>query len=93
MKAALVNLFYKLMKKKKGYCCKDCIKNLYQVLDGEASKDQETYFKKHIKNCSHCFNLYEIDRSVKEVIKLKVENKAVPYHLVSSIKNKLSQTS
>jgi anti-sigma factor (TIGR02949 family) len=90
MKAAITNLFFKLVGKKQGYCCKDCVKNLYAVLDGEASKDQEDYFRMHIQECSHCFNLYEIDKSVKEVIKLKVANKEVPSNLISSIKDKLS---
>jgi anti-sigma factor (TIGR02949 family) len=93
MKAAITNFYYKMIGKKKGYCCKDCVTNLYQVLDGEASKAQEDYFKTHINECSHCFNLYEIDKSVKEVIKLKVENKQVPPTLISSIKNKLNQNS
>ncbi len=90
MKAAITNLFFKLVGKKQGYCCKDCVSNLYSVLDGEATKDQEEYFRTHIQECSHCFNLYEIDKSVKEVIKLKVANKEVPNSLISSIKDKLS---
>ena len=93
MKSAITNFYYKLIGKKQGYCCKDCIKNLYQVLDGEASKDQEEYFRTHIKDCAHCFNLYEIDKSVKEVIKLKVAHKEVPINLIASIKSKLNQPS
>jgi len=93
MIAAVTNLFYKLIGKKQGYCCKDCIKNLYQVLDGEATKEQESYFQSHINDCSHCFSLYEIDKSVKEVIKLKVTNKEVPSSLILSIKNKINQPS
>jgi len=92
MKEAITNLFFKLVgKKQAGYCCKDCVTNLYAVLDGEATKDQEEYFKTHINECSPCFNRYEIDKSVKEVIKLKVENKQVPANLISSIKDKLQQ--
>jgi anti-sigma factor (TIGR02949 family) len=91
MKAAITNLFFKLVGKKQGYCCKDCVRNLYSVLDGEASKDQEEYFRNHINECSPCFNRYEIDKSVKEVIKLKVEHRDVPQSLISSIKDKLNQ--
>ena len=91
MKAVITNLFLKLLGKKHRYCCKDCVKNLYSVLDGEASKDQEDYFRSHINECSPCFNRFEIDKSVKEVLKLKVEHKEVPSNLISSIKNKLNQ--
>jgi anti-sigma factor (TIGR02949 family) len=89
MKAFISNLFLKITGKKQGYCCKDCVKNLYAVMDGEASKDQEDYFRSHINECLPCFNRYEIDRSVKEVLKLRVEHKEVPSNLVSSIKDKL----
>ena len=93
MIAAVTNLFYKLIGKKQGYCCKDCIKNLYQVLDGEATNEQETYFQLHINNCTHCFSLYEIDKSVKEVIKLKITNREVPLTLINSIKSRINQPS
>lgn len=93
MKAAIVNFYYKLIGKKKGYCCKDCFKNLYHVLDKEASKEQEAHFMKHIDECSYCFKLYEIDKSVKEVIKMKIEHKSVPPTLINSIKNKINQHS
>jgi anti-sigma factor (TIGR02949 family) len=92
MKAAIINLFLKIIGKKQGYCCKDCVTNLYSVLDGEATKDQEDYFRSHITECSPCFNRYEIDKSVKEVLKLKVEHKEVPSNLIASIKNKLNQS-
>ncbi len=93
MKATITNFYYRLIGKKQGYCCKDCIKNLYQVLDGEATQEQQLHFQSHINNCSHCFSLYEIDKSVKEVIKLKVTNKEVPSSLILSIKNKINQPS
>lgn len=91
MKATIINIISKILSKKSVYCCKDCVKNLYAVLDGESTKDQEEYFRTHIHECSNCFNRYEIDRSVKEVIKLKVENKAVPSSLVSAIKERVRQ--
>ena len=93
MKAAITNFYYRLIGKKQGYCCKDCIKNLYQVLDGEATAEQESHFQSHISDCSHCFSLYEIDKSVKEVLKLKVSQREVPSNLIESIKNKINQPS
>ncbi len=93
MKTTITNFFLKLVGKKYNYCCKDCLTNLHAVLDGESTRDQENYFKTHINGCSHCFNRYAIDKSVKEVIKLKVENKAVPADLISSIKNKINHLS
>ncbi len=91
MMATLTNILSKILGKKHSYCCKDCVKNLYAVLDGESTKAQEDYFRTHIHECSNCFNRYEIDKSVKEVIKLKLENKAVPSDLVSAIKERVRQ--
>ena len=91
MKATITSILSKFFGKKNHYGCMDCVKNLYSVLDGESSKDQEEYFRTHIDECSSCFNRYEIDKSVKEVIKFKVENKAVPSDLVAAIKERVRQ--
>ncbi|MCU0429588.1 MAG: zf-HC2 domain-containing protein [Cytophagaceae bacterium] len=86
---SLIAFFQKITGKKKAYCCNDCLCNLYMVLDGEASPEQQEKFMKHIDTCSHCFECYKVDRSVKELIKYKIQNMEVPSSLIESIKNKI----
>jgi anti-sigma factor (TIGR02949 family) len=88
---SLFGFFKKWTSPKKGYCCNDCLCNLYMVLDGEASKEQQEKFMNHISDCSHCFECYEVDKSVKELVKYKIENKEVPTSLVDSIKSKIQK--
>jgi mycothiol system anti-sigma-R factor len=92
MKATITNLFQRLVRNKKpGYCCKDCVTALYSVLDGEASSQQQEYFMKHIQDCAPCFQQYEIDRSVKEMLRYKLAHKVVPPSLIHSIKQKIDK--
>ena len=89
----LKNIIAKLKGKVNGYCCKDCVSDLYSVLDGEAGQEEEKYFMDHINECRCCFDQYEIDKSVKELVKYKIDQKPVPSSLVESIKNKINKHS
>lgn len=71
------------------YCCKDCMGTLNDVLDGEAPEKDVQYFHEHIDKCKPCFEHYHIDKSVKEVLKYKIENKEIPTSLIDSIKSKI----
>jgi mycothiol system anti-sigma-R factor len=61
------------------------------VLDGEASPEQQEKFMTHIDTCSHCFECYEVDKSVKELVKYKIENREVPNNLIDTIKSKIQK--
>ncbi|MEQ6121102.1 hypothetical protein [Reichenbachiella sp. MALMAid0571] len=70
----------------------DCsaYKELIQlVIDNESSSKEETYLRKHMKMCLKCLSQYEIDKELKEVLKLKLEKKQVPAGLSETIRNKL----
>jgi len=78
-------------KVEKRYCCKDCLCKLYSVLDGEATTDEVHYLNDHIDHCKPCYNHYQIEKSVKEVIKHKLEKRPVPTDLINSIKTKIDK--
>ena len=73
------------------YCCKDCLCRLNSVLDGEATKEEMIYLQDHIDQCSPCYNHYNIEKSVKEVIKHKLEQKPVPANLIDSIRGNIKK--
>ena len=67
------------------YCCKDCLCKLNLVLDGEGSEEEVLYLQEHIDKCAPCYNHYNIEKSVKEVIKHKIEQRPVPAAFSSAI--------
>lgn len=73
------------------YCCKDCLCRLNSVLDGEATEEEMIYLQEHIDQCSPCYNHYNIEKSVKEVIKHKLEQKPVPANLIESIRGNIQK--
>lgn len=72
----------------------DCseYKELIQlVIDDEATKKEESYLRTHLKICLKCLDQYKIDKELKEIMKLKLEKKAVPEGLAAMIRGKLFQ--
>ncbi|MBX9852142.1 MAG: hypothetical protein K2X86_10325 [Cytophagaceae bacterium] len=74
--------------KQKATCC-DCIKSLQLVVDGEATKQQEEYFLNHLDECMPCYNFYEVEKTVKQVLQNKIEKKSAPTHLAENIRSRL----
>ena len=73
------------------YCCKDCLCKLNLVLDGEGTNEDVVYLQSHIEQCAPCYNHYNIEKSVKEVIKHKLEQRPVPSNLIESIRGKINK--
>lgn len=71
---------------------KKCIEILELLLDGEASKEQEAFYYDHIEKCMPCYQYYNLDKTIKEILKTKIERKPVPQDLVSNIKLKIKET-
>ncbi len=69
----------------------NCVEMLQLILDGEASQEQEAYFKNHMDKCRPCFNSYNIDISIKELLKSRCCGDPVPHGLVEQIKMQISQ--
>lgn len=70
----------------------ECNQLLQLVLDGEATSDQEDKFLNHIDHCIYCLNGYEMEKSIRKLIKSKIKKQTVPADLVDSIKLKIRQT-
>jgi anti-sigma factor (TIGR02949 family) len=76
---------------KKATCC-DCLKSLQLVVDGEATKEQEDFFMNHLDECIPCYNFYQVEKSVKEVLQNKICKKEAPSHLIHQIRNQIGQS-
>jgi anti-sigma factor (TIGR02949 family) len=77
--------------KNKATCC-DCVQSLQLVVDGEASKEQEEYFMNHLDECIPCYNFYEVEKSVKQILQNKIEKKPCPPHVLENIREKLRKS-
>jgi len=72
-------------------CCNGCKDVLHLVIDGEANDEEVKYLHEHIEECAPCFNHYKIDKSVKEVLKHKMEHRPVPSDLIKNIRQQLGK--
>ena len=72
--------------------CQRCLELLQLITDGEATPEEETQFHKHIDECLPCYETYNLEKSIKEMIQTKLEKKQVPEDLIRSIKSKIKDT-
>jgi anti-sigma factor (TIGR02949 family) len=70
----------------------DCLKNLQLIMDGEASEEEQREFTKHIEECMPCYRHYNLEKTIKQVLKAKCTNVAVPAELIESIKSKIRES-
>ena len=73
--------------------CKRCLELLEMIVDGEANPEQEERFHQHINDCLPCYESYNLEASIKELIQTKIEKKSVPQDLIASIKSKIDFSS
>ncbi|RED99516.1 anti-sigma factor [Marinoscillum furvescens] len=69
-----------------------CLKILHLMLDNEASLEQENYLKQHIEKCMVCFEQYEVERQIRQLLRNKLTNQQVPSDLAQSIRNKVFES-
>jgi mycothiol system anti-sigma-R factor len=69
----------------------NCMEMLQLILDGEASPEQQDYFRTHMDKCMPCFKSYSLNMSIKELVKTRCCGDGVPQELVEQIKIQISQ--
>jgi mycothiol system anti-sigma-R factor len=70
--------------------CRTCLEWMQIVMDEEASSEQIAFVKNHVDNCKHCQQCYEVDTTLKELIRCKC-GKEIPQELLDHIQLKLSE--
>ena len=68
-----------------------CMEMLHLILDGEASHEQQEYFKSHMDRCMPCFKSYNLDMTLKELLKTRCCGGPAPADLIEQIKTQISQ--
>lgn len=66
-----------------------CMESLQVILDGEASQSDEEDFMNHVEACMPCYNHYNMDKAVKELIQTKIVKVKMPEDLVKKLKFQL----
>ncbi len=72
--------------------CQRCSELMQLMTDGQASAAEEKEFNKHIYDCLPCYETYQLDKSIKEMLRTKLEKKQVPDDLIESIRKKIRDT-
>ncbi len=66
-----------------------CLNILNLILDKEVMPGQETFFYSHIAKCIVCFNHYNVEKQIRELLRTKLQKKPVPSKLALDIRNKI----
>lgn len=69
-----------------------CMEMLQLILDGEASAEQQEYFRSHMDMCMPCFESYSLNMSIKELVKTRCCGDQLPQGLIEQIKMRISQS-
>ena len=72
----------------------DCMKvldMLDSILDGEVDVEGQKKFDSHIEKCMPCYERYNLDKSLKDLLRARCNNTQVPTDLVESIRTQINQ--
>lgn len=72
--------------------CKEYLDLVQLVLDGQASRSQEVYLKRHLNMCLKCLERFKLDQEIKKLVQLKLASKEVPDGLADAIKTKIAKS-
>ncbi|MEP3388269.1 MAG: zf-HC2 domain-containing protein [Reichenbachiella sp.] len=72
--------------------CTEYVDLVQLVLDGEASRSQEVYLKRHLKMCLKCLEHYKLDQEIRKLVQLKLASKEVPEGLADTIRTKIAKS-
>jgi len=61
------------------------------ILDEEATPEQKIFFAGHMDKCMPCFKTYEVDMTIKEMLRIKCRGDQVSHDLVEQLKNQIKQ--
>lgn len=67
----------------------ECLRILPLVLDNEASAQEKDYFYKHYSGFSKVSEAYHNEKSLRHLLRSKVDNIPAPQELVSNIRGKI----
>lgn len=72
----------------------DCVKmmeSLHLIIDGEVTPEEKEYFRKHLDDCQPCFDHYNVEKSLLESIRTKINKKSCPEQVILNIKDQIKK--
>lgn len=70
-----------------------CMEMLQEMLDGDATTEQKDRFKAHMEACMPCYKTYNLELTIRELLKTKCGGNGAPPELIERIKSNISQNS
>jgi hypothetical protein len=71
--------------------CNEILSKVSLALDGALTSDEEKEFLEQLNQCSCCLEKYNIEKSFKLFLQMKVERKPVSQRCIDSLREKLMQ--
>lgn len=66
-----------------------CLELVRLMLDDESTEDDNAYVLKHIDGCYRCYDNFDVENAIREVIKQKNNNIEIPQDVVNEIREKI----
>jgi anti-sigma factor (TIGR02949 family) len=66
-----------------------CLELVRLMLDDESTPDEDEYILKHIDGCYRCYDNFDVENAIREVIKQKNSHVEVPQDVVNEIREKI----
>ena len=60
------------------FSCQRCLELLERITDGEASPEEEKQVRKYIDEWLPCYETFNLEKAIKEMLRTKLEKKQVP---------------
>jgi anti-sigma factor (TIGR02949 family) len=68
-----------------------CFQLLESILDGEENSDSKDTLDSKLAKCQPCFEYYNLEQAIREVLKTKCTKQPVPSELASNIRQKIEE--
>ena len=79
----------KIQKKENCAHHEECMKMVQLIVDGQATCDQIAAFKVNMDKCLPCEKGYELEKCIKDALKVKIEEKKCPGNIIARIREKI----
>lgn len=66
-----------------------CMEMIQAVLDGSATSEEIEHFKSNLEVCKPCIEGYELEKTIKESLKTKIEKICCPQATINMLKLKV----
>ena len=66
-----------------------CLELVRLMLDDESTEDDNAYVLRHIDGCYRCYDNFDVENAIREVIRQKNSNIEIPQDVVNEIREKI----